>query len=197
MNNIIKYDVNLLDSQGAWITPNGEIIYIDTLHENYAKKYCFGDAYDYLYQIKYLISNNEFQNWKAKNNFNGTREDINEYIDSKLTLEQLKILKKWNESFGSGYSDYLCGILGYDKVNTIAKSTIITTNPQPYIKYWNYYLMDWDIDVVPSIYYDTKEHNFNLYDRSLLYADKNYIILDELDEIKQKTLIKDRYKYFK
>ena len=61
---IVKYDAKIEDSDGAWINSNGEIIYTFTTHEGYAKNFCLGQNYDYLYKLKYKLSERKFQRWK-------------------------------------------------------------------------------------------------------------------------------------
>lgn len=54
MSIIIPYkEKELYDNEGAFIKPDGEIIYTYGLHESFSSKYCNGDLYDFLYRCIY------------------------------------------------------------------------------------------------------------------------------------------------
>ena len=176
MSGIIPYDERLARSNGGFITPNNEIILTDN-HEKFAYNYCFG--YDDLYN-----SQNEFKN-------------------SKLTSEELKLFKLWlKENVGftrDMNSDFLLYIMRYDKVERKIRRVITTTNPRTHIRFYNYYLMDFDILIQrPKV--------FNEETRLFEYVDYNELWMQdsidreaekEINEIKEKVLSKDRYLYLK
>ena len=70
---------------------------------------------------------------------------------SKLTKEELILYKYWLEQKGFNRkemsSDFLVSVLGFDKVLTLMKKSIATTSLEPHIRFYNYYLMDWYVDI--------------------------------------------------
>ena len=75
MNIIIPYNNIIGYNNGGFITPNGEIILVNH-HETYARRYCYGEDYEFLSQIKYNSSNYSFEDFKKTYNSTGSREDI-------------------------------------------------------------------------------------------------------------------------
>ena len=54
MSLIIPYkEKELYDNEGAFIKPDGEIIYTYGLHETFSGKYCNGEEYEYLSRLRY------------------------------------------------------------------------------------------------------------------------------------------------
>lgn len=92
MSKIIQYNDKIGYSDGGFITPNDEIILVNH-HEIYANEYCYGKDYDFLRKIKYNKSCYNFEDFKKDYNFTGSREDIDVFASSKLTKEQLILLK--------------------------------------------------------------------------------------------------------
>ena len=89
-------------------------------------------------------------------------------------------------------------VLGFDKIQTKLAKTITTTNYEPHIKFYNYYLMDWYIEQYSPMKYVDEVSGFK-------YIRNNYIINsyrdseaeNEINEIKAKILKKDRPYFFK
>ena len=157
MSLIIPYkEKELYNNEGAFIKPNGEIIYTYGLHEIFSKKYCNGDLYNFLYNcihpdsILSRYDNTSLSEWfeclKAYYNYKGTIEDIDEYSSSKLTSEQFKLYKLWLDKYefsrSNLFSDFMVYLLEFDKVETVMRETITTTTPNSHIRFFNYYLMD-------------------------------------------------------
>lgn len=75
---------------------------------------------------------------------------------SKLTKEELILYKHWLEqneyNKRNMYSDFLVDVLGFDKILTIMRKSITTTTFEPHVRFYNYYLMDWYIDVRKKAY---------------------------------------------
>lgn len=97
------------------------------------------------------------------------------------------------------YSDFLIQVLVFDKVSIIMRKVIITANTKPHIRFYNYYLMDWPIDILSPKKRD-KDSNSFVYDKG-----GNWYIENEddiraqmrIEEIKANVLRKDRHDYFK
>ena len=206
MSVIIPYkEKELYDNEGAFIKPDGEIIYTYGLHETFSRKYCNGQLYDSLDRCIY--SNDEsladyFEYLKKYHNFKGTKEEIDEYSSSELTIEQLKLYKLWLERYEFSrhqlFSDFMVYLLSFDKVETVMGETITTTNPNPHIRFFNYYLMDWYIFEQPPMKYNSNTGLFE-YDEDNWYLgkSKDKEAEDEIEEIKAKVLKKDRHLFFK
>ena len=89
-------------------------------------------------------------------------------------------------------------LLSFDKIETVIRETITTTNPNPHIRFFNYYLMDWFIIDQQPMKYNSNTGLFE-YDKNNWYLgnieDKE--AEDEIKEIKAKVLKKDRPLFFK
>jgi len=63
-----------------------------------------------------------------------------------LTKEELILYKRWlqeNEEVKRKMSsDFLVCVLGFDKILSLMKKTIVTTSFEPHIRFYNYYLKD-------------------------------------------------------
>ncbi len=97
------------------------------------------------------------------------------------------------------YSDFLLYILGIDKIQTIKRKCIVTTHPYPYIRYYNYLLMGFEIDLHNPMKYneDTKEFEHYRQDRNIIAARQNGKYLDEIEDLKNKVPIMERHLFFK
>ena len=199
----IPYMPILSNCGGAFIAPNNKILYVDNNHERFAMNYCHGEHYYLLNSIKNDYPAYDFEEFKQQYNLNLDKEDINLFSSSSLTLEQLYLFKLWLNNtqfdFKTCYTDFLVFILNFDKVENILKNTITTSNQYPHIRFYNYYLMDWNIDTHNSLKYnpDTKLfeplYNDNIFVAS--YLDREYE--EEIYEIKSKVKLKDRPYFFK
>ncbi len=95
-------------------------------------------------------------------------------------------------------SDFMVLVLDFDKVEIRLKNTITTSSRQPHIRFYNYYLMDWNISVQNRVIYDYRIGEY----RPLNYffptsEDLDREAEDEIKEIKAKVLVKDRHYFFK
>ena len=185
MSIILPYNLDLARGEGAFITPEGEILLTHGRHEQFAIDYCNGiDCGDLLRQLFY-------------------DESVDVYQTSKLSKEQLVLYKKWKSSIGftrkRPYSDFLGLVLGFDKVETIVDRCITTVNSNPYTRFYNYYLMGWDTKTLLPYKYNDQTDKFEM-DRSLgslFISIKDEEVMDEADEIRNKVLLKDRHLFFK
>lgn len=203
MKQIIPYNPKLRNCNGAFIKPNNEILYVNNNHENFAMNYCQGEYYYLLNAIKNNYPAYDFDEFKLEFNLNINKEDIDIFSSSSLTKEQLKLFKLWlsNHQFDhkTFYTDFLVCLLGFEKVENIIKETITTSNQYPHIRFYNYYLMDWNIDCYPKIKYNSNNNIFEFTSKDNIfvasYLDREYE--EEINEIKSKVLIQDRHYFFK
>ena len=88
---------------------------------------------------------------------------------SKLTKEELILYKYWLEQndFNKARrcSDFLVDVLGFDKIVKNVGKTITTTTALPHIRFYNYYLMDWNIDVRKRTIFNEETHIFEFENR--------------------------------
>lgn len=183
MNNVVPYDINISKSDGGFIKPDGEFVFTPNTHELYAINYCHGS--DWLYPHKRKDKNNSFSL-------------------SKLTEEDLFLYKEWLKAKQHGgrnvNADFLVHVLGYDKVETCLRRLITTTSNIPHIRFYNYYLMGWNVCKLRKEKFDKNTGMF-----VIDYADNLSPILmhkerkaeAEIEEISQKVLFKDRDKFFR
>ena len=111
MSLIIPYkEKELYDNEGAFIKPDGEIVYTYGLHESFSREYCDGQLFKYLLKCidpsSIFASSSDcgtladwFEVLKRDYNYTGTKEEIDEYSSSKLTKEQLKLYKLWLDQY--------------------------------------------------------------------------------------------------
>ncbi len=181
MNEIISYNEQLIhNNKGAFISLDGKILFTNGNHEVFAKNYC------------------------VSNDFN----DIDKIISNNLTIEQLKLLKLWLKynyyekkfiDFNNLYSDFLVLLLSFDKVETVIRKCISTTCKIPHYRFYNYYLMDWNILELNSLKYNNETNSFEYSkdNNSLIKYSIDSSYNNDIKEIKNDVLIKDRYLFFK
>lgn len=212
MSIVIPYkEKEIYDNDGAFIKPDGEIIYTHGLHETFSRNYCNGNLYNQLYSTFHpnsLLSKYDedrmedfFEYLKAYYNFKGTIEEIDEYSSTKLTKKQLNLYKLWLERYELYrtylFSDFLVYVLQFDKVETVMQETITTTNPNPHIRFFNYYLMDWYIIEQPPMKYNKNKEIFEYEKNGYLGNQEDKEREEEIEEIRKKVAKKDRPLFFK
>ena len=120
-----------------------------------------------------------------------------EYVHDRLTDKEKELYKLWNRYFKDHYSnefnvDFMFYILGIDKLQiSYGKRNIDTTTFLPHMKYYEYYLRNWDINIYPKMIFNSESCSF-------VYApkDENWTIrewkdrtyADEIDEIRYKRI---------
>lgn len=170
MSFIIPYkEKELINNKGAFIKPSGEIIFTYEDHERYARDYCYGTS-----------SNS-----------------------TKLTKEQQELFEQWLDRYEFSkkrnfYSDFMVYLLSFDKIETRMRETITTTNSSPHIRFFNYYLMDWNIFEQPPMKYNSDTGLFE-YDKNNCYLgnSEDKEAENEINEIKAKVLKKERPLFFR
>lgn len=205
MSIIVPYSDKLYDNEGAFIKPNGEIVFTYGEHERFASNYCNGEEYSYLSRLRYgnTYDPNAFEEYKKEHNYQGKQEDIDVFSSTKLTKEQLELYKLWLEDydFSRWYdlSDFLVLLLSFDKIETVMRRCITTTNEQPHIRFYNYYLMDWYIKHLTPMKYNRQTNRFEHDEKEdwLIRYNEDRKVAEEIDDIKAKVLKKDRHLFFK
>ena len=212
MSIVIPYDPDLEHLLGAFISPGGEIIRCANMHETSARKYCDGELFNMLSKFIYYEKRPNipvpfdygtrdmwFDVLKRDYNYQGTKEEIDEYSSSPLTSEQLKLYKKFiiqYMKYGTIWSDFLVQVLAYDKVETQLHKTISTTSPNPYNRFYNYCLMDWNILSMYALKYN-EELGIFVVDDSRCFTDEDRETFEEIERIQEEVDLKDRHYYFK
>lgn len=124
------------------------------------------------------------------------------YKTNFLNGEEFKLLKLWiNTNRFSEYlfSDFMVYVLGYDKIITKGRKSIVTTSSFPYEKYYNYALLDYVIDTQVPKKYDEESNTFvpNSTDYYVLMFTKDKDIEEEIKLVKKMARGKNISDYFK
>lgn len=120
-----------------------------------------------------------------------------------LTKEELILYKYWLEqkdyNRGKIYSDFLVDVLGFDKILTIMRKTITTTSSNPHVRFYNYYLMDWFIDIRNRYFYNESTGIFEPIqkDNFIIVSEEDREMESEINDIKSKVKLKDRPYFFR
>ena len=124
------------------------------------------------------------------------------YCENYLRGKEIDIYEKWleicNPTKKEIYADFLIKTLSYDKINTKIINQIVTSSLLPHIRFYNYYLMDYKITIFQKIIYDQIKQDF--IERENLYVLNSFLdeeTEEEIENIKSKTLVLDRYNYLK
>ena len=205
MSIVIPYDKTLGYDQGALITPDGKLLYVGKNHEDYARRYCNGTEYEYEPVTGAHIAN-KTRNQQLEYQIRKTAKDIGEnphyFSTSKLSKEQLEKYRLWLETMDT-YSneealDFLVLVLAFDKVETNVHNIITTTSAIPHIRFYNYYLMNWQILVHDRMVYDPEQNKY-------VYSSDNQTFTptsdreaeEEIQEIKKTIKFEYRPYFFK
>ena len=129
---------------------------------------------------------------------------VQNYCDiNNLTKDELILYKRWlqeNEEVKRKMSsDFLVCVLGFDKILSLMKKAIVTTSYEPHIRFYNYYLMDWYIDVRKKSVYNESTGMFEFIERedfSIKYNEDRKME-SEINEIKTYVKLKDRHHFLK
>lgn len=122
---------------------------------------------------------------------------------NKLTKEELILYKYWLEQNDFNKrkmcSDFLIDILGFDKILTNVRKSITTTSYEPHVRFYNYYLMDWYIDIRNRLVYNEKKGIFEPVQNEdcFIRDNEDRKMEEEINEIKTKVKLKDRHHFFR
>ena len=120
---------------------------------------------------------------------------------SKLTKEELILYRYWLSQNDNNkremYGDFLADVLGFDKVLRIMRKSITTTSPTPHIRFYNYYLMDWYIDIRNRVVYNEKTGIFEPVNKGFITLSEDREFEEEINSIKSKVKLKDRHHFFR
>lgn len=198
-SNILTYKDDFL-FLGNFIMPDGKNVSLNIDHEDFAKKYCMGDGYELLLKAKNKeIEGVDYQ--ELLNIFANTYQRsiyYEEYITSHLDDLSLKLYLLWNKLYPTDSATFLVRVLGWDKVEPNLK-TIITSSSIPHIRFYNYFLMDWELIKFPKLIADFENEKFiqeNSNEFSL-YNHKDISYEEDIELIKRNTSKKLRLRYFK
>ena len=203
MGLILPYYDKLGTSEGAFITPNGHILNVyNNEHEDFARRYCLGMNYDIHTGAVFGPPNPCAKDLWVQSEVQNMIKGKNIFESSHLTKDQLEKYKIWLKNYPSVestfYCDFLVYILAYDKVETIVRNHIQTTALQPHIRFYNYYLMGWDIDCLTGFVYDEEKDMFVLKPNNFLIEDyEDREAEEEIEETRAKVLLKDIPYFFK
>lgn len=204
MSLILPYKKEILRGNGCFIKPNCEIMYLSHTHERAAYDYCKGPDYSYLCRLRSDLDNkhiNEiFESYKEFVGYTGKREDIDIYSSSKLSEGELRLFKLWEskEYNSHQYSDFMILVLGWDKLNTLRRVVFTTTCDDYYTRFYNYLLMECDIDhQTRKIYYEQTQ-NFE-WDGRYYYINrkKDRKVEEEIKKIRSEVPINERHLFFR
>ncbi len=177
-----------------FIAPDGKSIITSDIHEEYA--------------CSYLM--------RGYGNLDLFRSGKNDSFFTNLTSEQCDQLRKWIgekakiSDITYMYSDFLISKCGYDMVNSSystiyqQRKNITTANPLLVERFYNYFLMDEEIDILGIGTVDLEwaqpalEYGASLKFVNAIQLRKNLDLLEELKELKKIEPNKEKRKqYFK
>ena len=124
------------------------------------------------------------------------------YCNNYLSKKEKELFELWLSKYNTNnldiYGDFLVKVLSYDKISTRIKNQIVTTSFTPHIRFYNYYLMNYNITVQNKLIYDQNKEMFYIYNNLYRFNSfLDYEYKEEIDKIKSKTLIKDRHNFYK
>ena len=166
MSVVIPYVQNLGTDEGAFIAPNGKILPVySNEHEEFTRAYCNGRDYDVLTGAVLGPPRPVVIEKLAQKEVKDFYQNPDCFLTSKLNKQELEKYRFWLSKMqdfkNPYYADFLVFALGYDKVENLFKKTIVTTSATPHVRFYNYYLMEWQILVYNRVHYDEKEGVFD------------------------------------
>ena len=168
MSEIIPFNNELYNKCGAFISPFGKIYFVDKDHELFCEEY-----------LSFIKNNN------------------NPIFLKQLELYELWRLyyKKYNQK---SLSDFFVMVLSFDKIEKLVFNTITTSNNQPHLRFFNYYLMDWKINYYPKMIYNSNTKSFEeITSIPFITSSKDNEYASEIEDIKKRVLKENRPLFFK
>ena len=130
MSKTLPYINHLELYNGAFITTSNRIILVQGKHDKTAKDYCEGNK---IHPSQLTFSEQElYEKWKKYN--------------------------KWRKN--NREADFLINVLNFDKIENIVKHSITTSSLEPYIRFYNYLLMDWTLNLQSKVVYNPEKETF-------------------------------------
>ncbi len=201
MSEIIPYFDDLGPKKGAFIRPDGKILFIkDNKHEEFAELYCNGRDYSILSGANFGPPISAGKYLEAMKDLKDAKDGVDIFRTSYLTKIQLERYKNWLKKHKTyvSYCDFLVLVLAFDKIETKVNRLITTTAAEPHVRFYNYYLMDWEIRKQNPLVYVPQDDSFVRIQNEMFVTDPaDREAEEEINEIKAKVLYKDRPIFFK
>lgn len=123
---------------------------------------------------------------------------MNSFFNNLLNTRDLdKIMSQWQIVKGKGnYLDFLIQCIGFDLIEFREFKTIRTARMNLNEEYFNYIIMDYNIDSYPMFEIDREESKLNKLDYEWFSNDKERKLEEEMKKIK-KLPLEERYEYLK
>ena len=180
---------NIRNTAGAFIKPNGEIIYLkknDLMHLDYADNYCRGSEYKSLFERRHREKD----------------YSIDPFSSSMLSPKELKVYKAVKFSdLGIDELDFMTDYLCWDLIRIGNVSTgmlIVTSSPQPCVRFFNYEIMEVPIERRRRFIGVTSDRSKLIwYENNELDEAENDDYRVRIRKIKEETALKDRPLFFK
>lgn len=102
-----------------------------------------------------------------------------------------------NEQMTRFADDILVRLIGFDKLSTILDKTIITSKSDIYSKFFNYLIMDFNVDQVSKIVYNKDTNDFDIASNEFIQTKEDKEAEEEINLIKKYVPYEERYKYFR
>lgn len=188
MSIIVPYRAEeLRDSAGAFVKPDGEFIFLKKfgpIHLEYAFNYCRGPAYNSLLLSRHLEKD----------------MSIDPFASSKLSEKDLDMFK--TIKLISDYDDlefmrmYLgWDVIRYDYYNDRIRPIILTSSPQPHVRFFNYGLMDAHF-IYDGRIIDVCQDGIVWYKPTFQEIEENERYRVKIKSIKNDVSYKDRHLFF-
>ena len=123
---------------------------------------------------------------------------MNSFFNNLLNTRDLdKIMSQWQIVKGKeNYLDFLIQCIGFDLIELRDFKTIRTSRMNLNEEYFNYIIMDYNIDSYPMFEIDREESKLNKLDYEWFSNDKERKLEEEMKKIK-KLPLEERYQYLK
>lgn len=125
-----------------------------------------------------------------------------EICRNRLSPSEKELFELWKKSKRKvstlSEEDFLVLIALYDKIENVYKRRITTASPDPYERFFNYCIMDWEIVRQKPLIYNQEKHKFEQLHTGWEYI--NYEDVEskkEIDEIRENVPQQDRHLFFK
>lgn len=173
---IIPYNQGLKHVSGCFLLPDNTLIHASTQHEIHAQS---------------ILNNTGFSE-KYDLNFNAVGQSL-KFNENELDLfkKYLKFIKESNQ-YLDVYSNFLVQVLEFDRMRLNTTNTIVTANSNPYTKFYNYFLMEHEIQQIPKLI--LKNDKFDYFYE---IEEKEFEVYEELQLKKKMIRYNQRYQYFK